>query len=227
MKDTIVNEDKVPEGKVTVIRHGDYEIYTRWAGKDIPEHPATVLFFGRLYAYKGVEYLIQAAPEISREVPGVRFIIAGTGSNRYCRKIRGLIRGNPQFIFIHKYISDRQVANLFRLAALLVLPYVDASQSGPLMISSAFRKPAVATRVGSLSEYIEHGRTGYLVPPADTRALTESIIRLLSDESLRHRMGNAAYEKMRVEFSWEEIGRRTVKIYEKAMGNKIPETANE
>ncbi len=44
MKDTIVNEDKVPEGKVTVIRHGDYEIYTRWAGKDIPEHPATVLF---------------------------------------------------------------------------------------------------------------------------------------------------------------------------------------
>ena len=75
----------IDEIKVNVIPHGDSCFYSKWAKTDIQENGNCVLFFGRIYRYKGLEYLAQAEPLISRIIPDVQFVVAGTGSEVYLK----------------------------------------------------------------------------------------------------------------------------------------------
>jgi glycosyltransferase involved in cell wall biosynthesis len=95
------------------------------------------------------------------------------------------------------------------------LPYISASTSGILMTAYVFGKPVVATRVGSLPEYVEDGVTGLLVPPADVEQLADTIIWLLSDEALCHRMGENAARWADEE--QKKIAMQSLSAYEKAI----------
>src|SRR4030042_5883484 len=93
MKNAIVQSAAVEEYRISVIPHGNLSCYLRWAASDISEEENSILFFGRLYSYKGVEYLIEAAPRILEAVPSARFIIAGDGNPAYVMNIKKLIFG--------------------------------------------------------------------------------------------------------------------------------------
>src|SRR5438552_16759897 len=93
----------------------------------------TVLFFGRIWEYKGLEYLIRAEPLITAEVPEARIVIAGEGEDfgRY-----RLLMDHPEhFVVYNEYIPDQQRSELFRQASLVVLPYIEASQSGVIPLA--------------------------------------------------------------------------------------------
>jgi glycosyltransferase involved in cell wall biosynthesis len=85
------------------------------------------------------------------------------------------------------------------------------------MTAYAFGKPVVATRAGNLPEYVQDGVTGLLVPPANVEQLAEAIVRLLSDDALRRRMGENATRWMHGELSPKNIARQTLEAYEKAI----------
>jgi glycosyltransferase involved in cell wall biosynthesis len=80
----------------------------------------------------------------------------------------------------------------------------------------AFGRPVVATAVGGLREAVEHERTGLLVPPRDPVALRAALERLLGDEALRRRLGEAARARARERFSWDAAGAALVEAYEDA-----------
>ena len=63
-----VNRFGVEDSRIAVVPHGNYDLYSRWIKADIYEEKGTILFFGRLYKYKGLEYLIKAEPIISKEI---------------------------------------------------------------------------------------------------------------------------------------------------------------
>jgi glycosyltransferase involved in cell wall biosynthesis len=71
----------------------------------------------------------------------------------------------------------------------VVLPYVEASQSGVVPTAYGFKKPIIATNVGSIDEIVDDGKTGLIVPCQDPRALAEAIIKLLNDDELRKKWG--------------------------------------
>lgn len=201
--------------RVQVIPIGPYDFYQVWARRDRQEKPNTVLFFGRIWAYKGLEVLIEAEPLITREVPGARIVIAGQGDS-FDRYEQAMV--NPDHFEVHNhYIPDEVVAELFQSASVVVLPYVEASQSGVISIASAFGKPVVATNVGGIPEVISHGQTGYLVPPSDPTALAEAVIALLRDPTTKQEMGRKALEKATGELSWQNIAKKTLHVYERAM----------
>jgi glycosyltransferase involved in cell wall biosynthesis len=75
-------------------------------------------------------------------------------------------------------------------------------------------RPVVATRVSSIPEIVAEGETGLLVPPDDPDALGAALRRLLEDEELRRRFGEAGRERARAEFSVERMARRTLDVYE-------------
>lgn len=77
-------------------------------------------------------------------------------------------------------------------------------------------EPVVATKVGGLPEMVEHGQTGYLVPPRNTKELADSITRLLLDAPLRHRMGANAKRKIEMECSPRAIAQKTLQAYRRA-----------
>jgi glycosyltransferase involved in cell wall biosynthesis len=213
LKQVVIERLRIPEQTVhvipTVIR-GDAT-----AQRQVQEDGNVVLFFGRIWEYKGLDYLIRAEPLITDELPDVRIVIAGQGEDfaRYWR----LMVHPERFTIYNEYVSDDKRAELFRRASVVVLPYIEASQSGVVPLAYNFARPVVATTVGGLPEIVDHGKTGLLVPPRDERALAWAIIRLLRDEELRRRLGMNAKQKVETEHSAEAVARRTLPVYLRAI----------
>lgn len=193
----------------TVVR-GHEEVATA-----VNEEDGAVLFFGRIWEYKGLDYLIRAEPLVSERVPHARFIIAGAGEDfsTYQRMMVNVDR----FEVHNRYVPNDEVPSLFRRASVVALPYIDATQSGVIVTAYNFGRPVVATTVGGLPSMVEHGRTGLLVRPRDERALADAIVRLLSDDDLRRSMGAQAKKRALEEFSASSVAERTVDVYRRAI----------
>jgi glycosyltransferase involved in cell wall biosynthesis len=175
----------------------------------------SVLFFGRIWPYKGLDYLIRAQPLITERIPDARVVIAGRGEDfgRY----RAMMADPGYFEVNNDYISDSELVDYFSRAAVVVLPYVDGSISGVVAVAYTFGKPVVATSVGILPEMVEHRRTGLIVPPRDERALADAIVELLENEQLRRELGANARQRVETRFRPEAVGERTVAVYERAI----------
>lgn len=197
---------------VHVVPIGSYDFYRSVTTVAPPENPNTILFFGRIWEYKGLKYLIQAEPLISQAVPDARIIIAGQGED--FEKYRQIMV-NPHHFEVHNYrIPNEQVAQFFQRASVVALPYIEASQSGVVSVAYAFGKPVVATKVGGLPDVVIEGQTGLLVPPADAHSLAEAITSLLKNASLRRNMGQCAQQFAKQDLSWQRIAKKTLKIYQ-------------
>ena len=203
----------ISSDKIWVIPHGDYSFYKKWK-KEIEPEEKSVLFFGSIREYKGLEYLIKAVPAINSSIPGVKIIIAGEGN---FAKYETMIENRNHFEIHNRFIPDEEVAEFFQRASVVVLPYTGGSQSGIIPIAYAFKKPVVATAVGAIPEVVDDGVTGVLVPPRDEKALADVIIKLLKDEKLRNEMGENAYKKMKEELSWGKIAEKTIEIYKEVI----------
>ena len=217
IKQQLLTMDPTLSGRTHIVPHGAYDFYRTWdVSEEADEEEApTVLFFGRILEYKGLQYLIEAEPLITSQVPDARIVIAGRGES--FEKYEQMMVNKDKFI-VHNYrIPDEMVASLFRQASVVALPYIEASQSGILAIACAFGKPVVASAVGGIPEMLDHGQMGYLVPPKDPHSLAEAIIKLLKDRNLREKMESKASEKATSELSWQAIAKRTLNIYQQAL----------
>jgi len=184
----------------------------------VEEDGHQVLFFGRIWEYKGLEYLIRAEPLITAQVPDTTIIIAGRGED--FTRYRRLMVHPEHFSVFNEFVSDEKCAELFRRASLVALPYIDASQSAVIPLAYTYGKPVVATTVGGLPELVEHGRTGFLVPPRDEQALAEAIIFLLRQKELRHQLGENAKHKVDTELSPDAVAHQTLVVYQLVIGDR-------
>ncbi|MFC2034051.1 glycosyltransferase family 4 protein [Chloroflexota bacterium] len=220
LREQMILEYNIPSEKVHAIHIGEHEVapFKKYERIDIKEAGNLILFFGRIYPYKGLEYLIRAEPLITKELPNAKIVIAGAGRNfeKY-KKMMG--SRSDSFIVRNYHISYQEGAELFQRSSLVVLPYIQASQSGVVPTAYGFKKPVVVTNVGSIPEIVDDNRTGIIVPPRDSQALAEAVVRLLKNEKLRKGMGENAYKKLKEDFSWERIIINTVKVYNKAIAD--------
>src|ERR1700730_15424073 len=176
----------------------------------VEEDEQLILFYRRIWEYKGLEYLIRAEPLISARIPNVRIMIAGQGED-FSRYARMMVP--PEHFIVHnEFISEDRTAEYFRRASVVVLPYIEASQSGVISLAYSSAKPVVATTVGGLPEMVEDGRTGYLVAPRDAADLAKALVRLLLDPTLRRQMGANAKDKIERECSPEAIAHQTIDV---------------
>jgi len=198
----------IAETKVSSIPHGAYSFFVR--PNACAEQVGMILFFGRIRPYKGLDFLLEAMPSILRELPNAQLIIAGRGN---LAELQPAIQSSTNTTVMNRFIPDDQVAELFERAAVVVLPYVEGSQTGVVPIAYSFKKPVVVTNVGSINEVVEDGKTGFIVPPRDSAALADAVATLLKDRQLRVQMGENAYRKMNEDLSWDTVARATVHVY--------------
>ena len=213
-------EYRIPADRVDASTLGSYEIYREWLDGGTTESDRTVFFFGRLSPYKGLEYLYQAATEIANQVPGVRLVVAGKAVSGYTPPPPPELPNGGQVELIEGYISNARLAELCQKATLVVCPYVDATQSGVVLTAYAFRKPVVATRVGGLPEYVEDGKTGYLVPPRDSAALADAVVKILLNPVKRQEMKRNIEALAGSRLSWETIADQMVDVYRRTLGGE-------
>lgn len=215
------NRYGVSESKINVVHHGDYDIYLH-ANREVtnmrPE-PATVLFFGRMKRYKGLKYLLEAAPLIASRIPNLKIVVAGTGEE--LDRLYPQIQKIPYFEIHNRFLTHSEAALLFARASLVAVPYIEGSQSGPIHMAFSFSRPVVATTVGSIPEIVEDGREGLLVSPRDSQGLAEAIIKILENPALAARMGRYGRQKADGPLNWHgKIREETELVYRKAMDCK-------
>jgi len=188
-----------------------------------------VIFFGRIEAYKGVEVLVEAwrrtQPKAALEgdrsfdcapsgrsaqdayrssaqdvYGGWRLVLAGKVG-------KGVALGElPQGVEVRdRVIGDEEALALFGGAALLVLPYRDATQSALIGAAARLGVPSLVTRTGALPEYVVEGETGWVVDPGDPQALAEGLREALGDPERLARFGAAAR-------SWYEAARSEERV---------------
>jgi glycosyltransferase involved in cell wall biosynthesis len=216
LKSVLVDDVHLPASRIAVIPH--VAISAAGPDNEFAEQGKRLLFFGRIWEYKGLEYLIRAEPLISAQVPDVQIVIAGRGED--FEKYRRMMVHPDRFVIDNERIPDERVAQHFSEASVVVLPYIDASQSGVVPVAYSFGRPVVATSVGGLPSVVEDGVTGLLVPPRDERALADALVRLLEDDELRHKMGAAGRSKLEREWAPEVIGPQHIDVYERAIGSR-------
>ncbi len=213
LREVLVEDYHVPARKVHVIPFGEHEVmpFKKFEQKGLEPDGPRVLFFGRIHRYKGLDCLIQAEPLITREIPGARFVIAGTGEDfgRYGE----MMAGRDAFEVRNYRVPYEEGARLFQQASVVALPYIEASQSGVIPTAYGFRRPVVVTDVGSLPEIVDDGVTGYVVPPGDPAALAGAIVRLLGDPEACRRMGERGYAKLKTDMAWPAIAKSLVEVY--------------
>jgi D-inositol-3-phosphate glycosyltransferase len=234
MKDELLQDFAVPDKAVTVIRHPINSAFPetnltcanakRQLG--VKENEKTILFLGRIKAYKGIEDLLAAFQQLVKRDSTYRLIISGEphkGSEAYLDEIRSIVaRDFPQgdVILKFQFIPDDQMELYLKAADVLVLPYKDIFQSGILFLSYSFGLPVVATDVGSFREDIVEGETGFICKPADTADLAKTLeTYFLSDlyRDLGTRRQQIKDYANRVH-SWEAATELTTAAYSEMLG---------
>jgi glycosyltransferase involved in cell wall biosynthesis len=150
----------------------------------VEEAPGYLLFVGRLRIRKGVEVLLEAL------LPGMRLLIAGDGEHRASLERKAAELGlGARVRFLGRCDAGR-VRGLLKGAAALVVP--STYEGMPLVVLEAMEAgvPVVASRVSGIPEVVEDGRTGWLVPPEDPRALAAALTEVLERPEEARRRGD-------------------------------------
>jgi len=161
-----------------------------------------ILFFGFVREYKGLRYLIEALPQVLAKIE-VTLLVVGEfwrDKDKYLRLIKDKNVGSA-VVVVDKYMPNEEIGSYFSAADLVVQPYISATGSGVIQTAFGFNKPVIATKVGSLPEVIEDGKTGYLVRPQDPDDLAQAILRFFRDQKSEEFINNIKKGKHR--FSWE------------------------
>jgi len=229
MKDELVTEFGVRADRVTVIPYGINNAIpaTRITASEakqrlgVPPREKTILFFGHIAPYKGLDYLVAALGEHIREREEFRLIIAGVvkkGHEDYWANIQRIIsRWGIKERIIEKieHIPDAEVELYFKAADVLAMPYTHIFQSGVLFLAYSFGLPVIATDVGSLKEDVIEGKTGLVCRPQDPVALAKCLETYFSSELYQQlaarRQDIQAYANER--HSWARSAAITTKVY--------------
>jgi glycosyltransferase involved in cell wall biosynthesis len=197
----------------SVVPLGVKEIFREWPGPDLSEREHTLLFFGRLAHYKGLQVLYAALPAIAARVPRLRVVVAGAPVEGYQPPPPPPLPAGVVLETCFHKVEMPRVRQLFQQASVVVAPYLDASQSGVVQTAFSFRKPVIASAIGGLPEAVRDGMTGLLVPPGDAAALADAAASLLLNHQLRRQMIEAIGQAECLEFGWAPIARQLMDVY--------------
>jgi alpha-maltose-1-phosphate synthase len=178
-KKIIVHSEKIKEqlplfinkNKVFIVPHVGYDHLVKAVPDDAKSNndKFTILFFGRILKYKGLEYLVEAFNYLDSNK--YRLIIAGNGNIDFEIKKDNIYIEN-------RFIDDSEISRIFNEADVIAIPYLSASQSGVAHLSFAYSKPVITTNVGSLKDIIIDGKNGIIIEPASVKSLIDAIKRI-------------------------------------------------
>jgi phosphatidylinositol alpha-mannosyltransferase len=194
---------------------GDFDVIPNGVALPDDADPAGrenhVVFIGRHEPRKGLHVLLRAWPEIHRQT-GARLRVLGADPLQV-RLLLARLRLPDDGIDALGFVREGERTRELRAAKAFVAPSLGGESFG-MVLTEAFAcaTPVVASDISGYRDVMTP-ETGLLVPPDDERALAGAVVRLLADEPLRQKLGAAARQRAR-HYSWEDIARRLLSIYE-------------
>jgi glycosyltransferase involved in cell wall biosynthesis len=183
----------------------------------IPASAPLLGVIARLEAEKGQRFLIDAVPAILEAVPAARLLIVGEGSEADALRARAASLGRLVASRVCFTGRREDVSAIIGDLDVAILPSLREAQGISILEAMARRVPVVASAVGGIPEVITSGLDGLLVPPGEPAALADAVVRLLVDERLRRRIGEAGYRTVAERFSIDAQVRRIEAVYDEEL----------
>lgn len=195
----------------------------------ICENEKSILFFGRIKPYKGLEYLIAAFQILAGRSADYRLMIIGRleeGCEQYWasmqKEIQEYVEAGRVGLRI-EFIPDSEIEIYFKACDVLILPYKEIFQSGVIFLGYSFGLPAIIADVGSLRDDVVEGKNGFVFSPEDPSDLARSIEQYFASDlfadlkSRRQEIRDYALQR----HSWAIVGQQTSSVYRNLLG-RVP-----
>jgi D-inositol-3-phosphate glycosyltransferase len=221
----LVERVGVPSAKISVIAHGNHiesvvgmaDSATAKHSFGIEESKKVVLFIGHIKQVKGLDLLIQAIPEVAREVPEAVFLIAGRPWRSDFSQYQNLIDelGISDLCMLHiGFIPNEDLERYYAAADIVVLPYRRIYQSGVVIMAMSSERCVVVSDLPGMTEIVTDGQNGYVFSRGSKDALAKQLIQVLKNDLGRKHAAEMALEYMQQHHDWEQIGKSTAEIYQ-------------
>ncbi|MDA8441011.1 MAG: DUF1957 domain-containing protein, partial [Peptococcaceae bacterium] len=175
-----------------------------------------VLFIGRLVREKGVQILLQAAPQILSRYPAVKFLLVGTGPMEDELVARSTQLGLAEKVLFTGFIPDEARNRVLQLAEIAVFPSLYEPFGIVAIEAMAAGTPVVVSDVGGLADIVTHGHNGLQIYPGDVNSLVTQVSALLEKPALAKKLAKTAQNEI-AKYSWQQIALRTIEVYRKAI----------
>lgn len=187
--------------------------------KKIPYNTNRILYVGRLDESKGLSVLFKAFKLVLKEGK-CKLVLAGPGDINLYRKMAKKMRIYNRVSFLGN-VNHFTIKEIYKNSDVLVNPSLWPEPFGRTLIEAmSLKKPVIATNQGGCIEVIQNGKTGYLIPPKNERALAEKILLILNDVSLQKKLGKNGREYARAHFHPKIIAERYVQVYQNVLNFK-------
>ena len=162
-----------------------------------------ILFFGLIRSYKGLDNLLHAVKNTLLNNNNIKLIIAGEAYKSLdgYKSIINQYDINNKVVWMNEFLSNNMIEKLMIISDLLVLPYKSASQSGVLSQAWQYNLPSIVTNIGGLPEYVDKGKSGYVVEPNNINELDKKIVYFFSSNDSNEMPKYIQSNKEK--FSWE------------------------
>ncbi len=176
-----------------------------------------IYYVGRLEIYKGIDVLIKAMPSVLDKIPQVKLYIIGEGD--YKDELISMVASlmlKSKIQFLGK-ISHGELERYYANSDIVIIPSVWPEAFGNVGIEAmSVGRPVIASRVGGIPEWLDDGKTGFLIEPGNSEQIAEKVIQLLSNKKLLEQMSRNARKKAE-KFSIEKHVDKLEKIYLKVI----------
>lgn len=170
-----------------------------------------LLFVGNDWHRKGLMVLFMALREVVKKFPKTILIVVGSLEKSFLEISERLgLEGNV--IFTGKVNDDKKLNEYYASCSIFVLPSFHEGFGIPIVEAMSFGKPVIATKVATIPELVEHGRSGLLVNPSDPEGLSSAIVSLFSDDSAYKFMSRNALERSKL-FTWSKCADKVLNVY--------------
>jgi len=165
----------------------------------------------RFTEQKGLKYFVEAAKLIKEQIPNCKFIIVGDGELKNSLiKFAQNIGIYQEIIFTGYRVDAVSILSIFDI---FVLPSLWEGMPYTILEAMALKKPVVATNVFGNSEIVLNGKTGNLVSPRDSFAISKAVIALLKNKEKAKKMGENGFHRIKTDFSGKKMTEKIEHIY--------------
>ena len=231
IKKALLESFRIASDKVHVVPHGNFDHYLpeKKISKaearielGLGEDDQVLLFFGYIRAYKGVDMLLKAFDIAASQNEKLKLVIAGMPHTSELEKSTRVYieqsAAKDRILFHARFIPHEAIKHYFTSADLVVLPYKHIYHSGIIHLAYSYGKAVLATNVGDFSETIDQEKSGYVVPENTAESFAEFLLKLSSQEEALEEMGTYARMLSTSKYSWLDIGKQTLEVYESVLG---------
>lgn len=206
----------IAQEKITCIPSGvDVDVFR--PSKESNENDSSILYFGPLSSFRGVDVLLAAYSEIRKRLKSARLVILARGAkpdSHWIRKTESV----QNLEVVGGILNQEEIIRYLQRASVIALPFKFWPQiecPSTILEAMSIGKVVVTTSIGGVPEIVKNGKNGFVIPPNDSMRLANIILHLLNEPEMREKIGKKAREHVKHFYDWRVITGNTINVLSK------------